>query len=360
MRQTLARSLLAALVALLCSVVSYGSVFAQEAVPKESPTDADISAAKNHMAAGVAFMQDPDGARYEEGYPEFRKAYEKSGSLNALHNLAICAQKLELDGEAIGYYQSVLEKKGDSLDENDKAQITRDLAALKASVAWVTFSADKGQTTMVDERTPRSGSSIRNTYQIGITGKKFGIHPGAHKFSATTEGGAPQEWGIEITGGGSFNHEFIFDKNAPVTAEGFTEADNNPQPQPDEADDEGGLPIYVYVAGGVTIVAAIPMAIFMAMSSSEKSEYDDDILGKASIADQEEAADSLKSTNLLADVFLGITAAAAVTTVILVVLAMGDDGESAANEGPRFGIDYTVTPMVDHLGSAGAVFTTNF
>jgi heme exporter protein D len=362
MRHSLARTLLAALVALVCFGASHGSAIAQTADPKASPTAQDVEQAKNHMAAGVAFMQDPDGARYEEAYPEFRKAYELSGSLNALHNLAISAQKLELDGEAISYYETVLEKKGDDLDENDKAQITRDLAGLKAAVAWVSLSSDRGEVTVVDERTPRSGSRIRNKYKIGIQQKKFGLHPGQHTFTATTEGYPEQVWTVQISNGGSLNHEFVFDKNAPVTADGFTADDmgTTPDPEPDTGDDGGGLPAYVWIAGGVTIAAAIPMAIFMGMSASQKSEYDNDILGKKPKDEQQEAADSLKTTNLLADVFLGVTAAGAVATVILVIVAMsGDESEASADAGPRFGVDYTVSPLIDRDG-VGAVVTTTF
>jgi len=363
MRESRARTMLTALAALLCFVLSYGSVFAQVAEPKASPSAPDIEQAKSSMAAGVSFMQDPDGAQYEEAYPAFRKAYILSGSLNALHNLAICAQKLELDGEAIAYYDRVLEKKGDDLDPNDKSQIERDLAALKATVAWITFSADKGQTTLIDERTPRRGAVVRNKYEIGIQNKKFGIHPGQHKFTAQTEGSPDQTWNVEVTSGGKFNHEFVFDKNAPVTADGFTDEDHGKQPTEDAADaaDDGGIPVYVWIAGGVTLAAAIPMAIFMGKSASDKADYDDNIKGKAPVAEQEDAASSLETTNLLADIFLGVTAAGAATTVILLVVAMSADGdESASKTDTRFGVDYTITPMMDHRGSAGAVFTAAF
>lgn len=364
MRQSVARVAVAALMALLCVVATYGSALAQVAEAKGSPSPADIDAAKQHMAAGVSFMQDPDGARYEEAYPEFRAAYEKSGSLNALHNLAICSQKLELDGEAIAYYQRVLDQKGDDLDPNDKEQITRDLAALQAVVAWVTLSSDKGQVTLIDERTPNRGQVIRNRYDIGMQPKKIGIHPGNHKFTAKVEGQPDQVRSVEIPNGGQLNIEFVFDKNAPVTAEGFTDEDmkNMTVGQSDVSPDEGGgLHWSVWVVGGVTIAAAIPMAIFMGMSASQKSEYDDEILGKKSEAEQQDAADSLKTTNLLADVFLGVTAAGAVTTIILaIVLSGGGDDETASTDEPRFGVDYTLQPMFDHRGNAGAVLTTTF
>ena len=363
MSQPFARVAAIAIAAFLCLAVPSGSVFAQEIKPKENPAASDIEDAKQHMAAGVSFMQDPDGARYEEAYPEFKSAYQKSGSLNALHNLAICAQKLELDGEAIAYYKTVLDKKGDDLDPTDKAQIERDLAALEAVVAWITLSSDRPEVKLVDTRTPRRGAAIRNQYQIGIQGQKLGIHPGNHKFVASAEGYDDQEWSVQIKNGGSQNKEFVFNPNAPVTAEGWTEKDQNSltdEPKEgDGADEGGGVPAYVWIAGGITVAAAVPWAIFGAMSFGKKSDYDA-ARGTAPLAEQEDLKSSLETTNLLADIFMGVTAAGAVATVVLVIVAASsDDSEAAANDGPKFGTDYTISPMADPHG-AGAVFTATF
>ncbi|MCA9619516.1 MAG: hypothetical protein KC731_10840 [Myxococcales bacterium] len=319
-----------------------------------------MEAAKNHMAAGVAFLRDPDGARYEEAYPEFRKAYENSGSLNALQNLAICSQKLELDGEAIEYYKIVLAKKGDDLAPEEKAQIERDLAALQATVAWVSLSADRPGVTLVDTRTPRQGNPIRNTYHIGIEQKKFGIHPGNHKLVARAEGMKDSEWTVQIANGGDYNHEFRFDPATQVT-DGVTPPQPPLPPVPQPGEEDEGIPVYVWVAGGVTLAAAIPWAVFMGLSASKKSDYDA-LRGTAPVADQEDARSSLKTTNLLADVFLGITAAGAVTTGVLLAIALtSDSGDSAdASDGPKYGVDYTIAPMADGQGTVGAAFTARF
>src|SRR5690606_35169283 len=50
--------------------------------------------ARQHFKAGVNFMQDPDGARYEEAYREFRAAYKAAPSWKILGNLGIAAMKL--------------------------------------------------------------------------------------------------------------------------------------------------------------------------------------------------------------------------------------------------------------------------
>src|SRR5262245_35470252 len=65
--------------------------------------------AKERFRAGVALLDDPDGARYEEAYREFSAAYRASPSPKILGNLAICAMKLERDGEAIKAFEGYLE-----------------------------------------------------------------------------------------------------------------------------------------------------------------------------------------------------------------------------------------------------------
>lgn len=356
------RLLSVALVTGLLLAVPTGSAWSGQA-----PSAQDIEQAKKHMRAGVAFMQDPDGPKYEEAYPEFKKAYELSGSLNALQNLAICAQNLELDGEAIELYGKFLEGKGDSVDPKVKEQVERDKLALEAVVAWVTLGTDKVGVTIEDVRYPRRGSPITNIYKGSIQGLKLGIHPGRHKFTASLDGHEDQVWEVTIKNGGSYSHTFTFDPNAPVTAEGFTAEDHEGLVGGEEGGegDEGGMPVYPWIVGGITVAVAVPWVIFMAMSSSKKGEYDD-ALGTQPLAEQEDLKSDLETTNLVADVLMGVTIAGAVTTVILFATAdYGGDGDedddsTETARGLRFGVDYLVTPAVDPRGGAGAVVTGTF
>src|SRR6185436_89604 len=64
--------------------------------------------ARMHFTAGVNLLRDPDGARYEEAYREFKAAYAASPNYKILGNLGLCAMKLERDGEAIESYSSYL------------------------------------------------------------------------------------------------------------------------------------------------------------------------------------------------------------------------------------------------------------
>ncbi|MEM9694250.1 MAG: hypothetical protein AAGA56_16995, partial [Myxococcota bacterium] len=351
--------------------------YAEEVTPKANPSSTDLSKAKRHMKAGVAFMKDPDGARYEEAYPEFKKAYQLSGSLNALNNLAICAMQLELDGEAIDYYQIVLNRKGKRLDPRDRKQIESDLSRLKATVAWVTMTASEDDVTVEDVRTPTRGFPIRNQYKVGLKQKIYGIHPGKHTFIATNAAGKTSEpWKVTIRNGGKLNHEFTFDTEpaggaggagagVPITGgDGPGGAGAGPGAGGDGAEDSGSnLPISGFVMGGVTVASAITWGALAAVASSRNSDYEDNILGKAPEPEQREARDEITTLNIAADVMLGVTAAAAVTTVVLfIVNPEADSADDTAARGgarqPKVGVDYSVVPTIDPRGeSAGAAFT---
>src|SRR5687768_2077001 len=120
--------------------------------------------ARAHFRAGVNYMQDPDGARYEEAYREFRAAYAESASWKILGNLGISAMKLERDGEAIEAFKKYLEQGKRELDRSERDQFQRDLAALETSVVWVTFRSVPEGATLTDERVAVSGNSTVNRY----------------------------------------------------------------------------------------------------------------------------------------------------------------------------------------------------
>src|SRR5262249_44417837 len=167
--------------------------------------DADprIEEAKRHMKAGAAFYNDPSGHKCEEALREFNKAYQLSGSLNAVKGMAICDFELERDGESIELYQTYLDGRYGSLDPSERAQVQADLPPLRASVARVKLSADRPGARVTDVRPPARGFPIRNTYALPTAGTQLGIHPGQHVFTASVEGMPDQLWRVEIGNGGT-------------------------------------------------------------------------------------------------------------------------------------------------------------
>jgi len=335
----------AAFSALLALSVCAPSAFAQ---------DAKIEQAKTHMQAGAAFYNDPSGRKCEEAYREFSKAYELSGSLNALKGMGVCALELERDGEAIEYLSKFLAGKKDQLEAEEKAQVENDIAALNSAVAWITISASEDGVKLMDVRTPTKGFPIRNRYDVGTAPTRLGIHPGSHSFEARNASGETQTWNIDLANGSTLDHAFDFGGSAaavvPLAPPPGGPTPGQPPPgQPDEVADEDNRPIptTVYIFGGLTVALVIPTVIFMASASGARSDFDDQN-GSASAAELDDLRGDVTTMNLVADVFLGATVASAAATAIFYFTRPTVDSQT--------GSYWTVAPAVSRDGGGAAMF----
>src|SRR5262245_49147386 len=184
--------------------------------------------ARQHFRTGVTLLQDPDGARYEEAYQQFKAAYAESPSWKILGNLGVTAMKLERDGEAIEAFQGYLEQGGKELSKAERAQFQSDLDTLSATAATVTISGLPAGTRVTDVRSPNTGSDIKNYYEVpaGDT-LVLRVRPGAHRFTAQWADQEPQTH--ELVTSASTSHELKFE---PVPLAPEPEPVPLPAPQP--------------------------------------------------------------------------------------------------------------------------------
>lgn len=334
---------------------------AQVIEPKKNGSLSDLDEAKKAMAAGVALVTDPDGARYEEAYPHFKKAYRLSGSMNALQNLAICAMKMELDGEAIAYFKTVLAQKK-TITKEERAEVEKDIARLEATLAWVTLDADT-TATVIDVRLPNRGAPVRNRYKLTAEPLKIGVRPGNHTFTATNDDGTVATWKVDIANGTSHSHTFAFDGSQAGAAVGLSEGTTT-TPSDGGAAGEGGssVPTAVWVVGGLTVASGVAFGALAGVASGKRSTYENDVLRQDPLEEQQAAYDDLNTFNLVADVMLGVTIAGAATTLVLALALPWEDEEGTASTdgGPRFGRDFTVGPSLDPRGGGGLVLNARF
>lgn len=349
MRRPLLRRAAAALAALALSA-ALGPAAAQ---PSQKDPE-KLAEARRHMEAGAAFYNDPTGHKCEEAYREFGKAYELSGSLNALKGMGVCALELERDGEAIEHLEKYLAGKGDKLDAAEKAQVEADLKALRAAVAWVTLKSSRPGTRLTDTRTPAKGSPVTNRYTIGPEGTKVGLHPGAHAFTASVEGAPDVIWRADIANGGTYEHTFEIPGAAKPEASSprGPAQDVGPAPPPaGEGATERPVPASVYVFAGLTVACAVPMTLFMLKAKSDREAFDEKNNGTVPQAEVEDLRSTVTTSNLLADIFLGVTAASFVTTGVLFFTRPSRPAQQTGS--------WTVTPTVGAAGG-GAVIRGRF
>jgi hypothetical protein len=265
--------------------------------------------ARAHFQAGVNSLQDPDGARYEEAYREFKAAYQASPSWKILGNLGIAAMKLERDGEAIEAFQKYLSGGAATLAPEEREQFQRDLGTLQAGVVKLSIDLNVPGTTISDERVPVTGSPVRNTYVPEGQHLEIGVRAGHHKITASAPGYPPLVWEMEAVSGVAQTHAFELER-LPVPTIGPTPGDGPTRSA------ERPTPTGVYVGLAATGVFAVGAGVMGALALGKNSEFDDANKG-TNVSNAKDLHDSVKTFNLVTDVLIGAAVVSAGVTTYL-------------------------------------------
>jgi len=176
-----------------------------------SADDPSMIEARRHFQAGVNLLDDPDGARYEEAYHAFHKAFALSRSPKVLGNIGFCSLKLERDGEAIDAYTTYLRESRD-VDPRERAQIERDLATLTSSVAALEVAVARpgASFVLVDTRAQTRGSPVVNAYPFEGRETVLRIRPGRHSFKVKSREGESRTFEVTVEPGARTAHTFTF------------------------------------------------------------------------------------------------------------------------------------------------------
>jgi hypothetical protein len=292
--------------------------------------------ARKHFNAGVALLRDPDGARYEEAYREFKVAYAASPSWKILGNLGLAAMKLERDGEAISAFERYLSEGKKDLDATERADIERDLSTLRSSAVTVTLTTTPAAVTIMDERMPVQGSPVRNRYQSQDGSLKLQIRPGHHVIVASGEGKPSVNWEFDAEPGSTHQHDFNLD--APATAAPAAPAASDaPAPAIAPAGGKGRpVPASVWIGVAATGVFAAGAGVTGVMALGKNSDYE-----KANGQDPTRAKslqDETKTLNLVTDVLIGAAVVSAGITTYLFVKRPERETGSELKLGPYFGV----------------------
>ncbi|NUP04756.1 MAG: hypothetical protein HOW73_01715 [Polyangiaceae bacterium] len=269
--------------------------------------------AREKFRAGVALLQDPDGARTEEAYLAFKAAYAISPSPNILGNLGLCAMRLERDEEAINAYTTYLEK-GSNIEAGERQQIESDLKTLKNTLSRLELKIDPGQAQILDERQPSVGPPIKNRYgPAPAEGLKLGLRAGRHRITVALDGYREQTFEIELSPGKTET------KAIKLEAASTLEEPKPDQPKPpegEEPDVDRPVPVSVWAMLGVTGALAVGAGVVGALAVVNKSDYDETNNGSDPAASQD-LRDKGVAMNITTDVLIGASAASAVVTLVL-------------------------------------------
>lgn len=266
--------------------------------------------AKAAYVKGKALMSKGDYAAAAE---QFEKADELVPGAAPKYQIAVCYDKLGDAAKAVAAYKNFIssnpgEKYADRVVAAGKrvAELEKQLVGKVTLV--ITPAALPGQAITVD------GNPVEGT--------ELELEPGEHTIIVTADGHTPVTQTVNVQAGEPLD--------VAVTLQPET-ADVPPPPPPEEVDEGGstpgmGLRVAGYVTFGVTVVGGVLTGVFGAMALSSASDFKD--------SPSNDLADDTENQALLADVFLGVTGAAAIATGLLLYFgytADDDSGDTATN-----------------------------
>jgi hypothetical protein len=347
--------------AILLSMAA-GSATAQAAPKSAAPAAQTVqitAKARELFGTGVTLLQDPDGARYEEAYQQFKAAYAESPSWKILGNLGFTAMKLERDGEAIQAFQAYLEQGGKELTKAERTQFQSDLDTLSATAGTVTILGVPAGTRVTDVRSPNSGSDVTNHYEVPEGGSLvLRLRPGAHRFTAQWGEQAAQTHELSVSA--SASQELRFEE-VKVEAVPVVAPPPEPTPPPPVAprDDDGFFqsPLPAYISLGVGAVGVGLGVVFLTQRSSALSEGDSQY--KACLASQlclssdqremEDLDDKAATMGTLSVVSFGVGAVGLGTGIALLLM----NGKTEAAPATASGVTVQPYASTNELGLWG-------
>jgi hypothetical protein len=248
---------------------------ASAAQAQKDPTVTE--SARKHFKAGVAYIEDPSGAKYEEALQEFRRAYAESPTPKIMNNIGFCALSLERDGEAIEAYEIYLAGNSSDLTPAIRKQVEKDVAMLKSSLVKVQLTVQPVDASVVDERRNSKGELVVNRYKLAGGGAALGLHPGHHKVTVSAPGLKTAEWEFDAEPATSHKHDFA------LVAEGGEPTVTSAKPEATKATvnvaeppraPEKGVHTGVYVGGIAAGVFAAAATVTGVMAMSKQSDFD--------------------------------------------------------------------------------------
>lgn len=316
------RVTLVCLLASSLSVASAQDASDEEAPASATPTDDDIPSvddddppdalqleeARERFLTGVALAR---AGNCEGALAELRASLEIVERPNTLYNAARCYEELFRYDLAVRSYERYLAIA--TPDEADRAAVEATMRSLRNLLGTIVVRSNVPAQVWVGDRV------------VGEAPGEVLVPGGRHALELRADGFLPVRREVEVAGR----------RRVEVTLEleraevNVTNVDNRTV----QVTEEGGAPPAVFYTGvGLTVAAGIVAAAFGGKALAERGRTEE-----LSPFDREGIARGNERTReaaLLSDVFLGVTGALAITTVVLFFLTDFDGDDAEARSAP--------------------------
>ena len=278
--------------------------------------------ASTRFQKGLDFSKD---GQHRAALLEFKKAYELVPSWQVLYNLGQASRELKDHASALGWYERYLVEGGSGIPPKRKKEVERAIAELRPKVASLRVSTSTaGAEVLVDD------------LPMGVTplAQPLRVNAGRLKLTVTLKGYLPVQRIVEVAGAEEQELSVDLVPLNPTPA-----ASEPPAPTPTVTTPERRLPSpppprdslgpWPWLMLGTTGALGVTTAILGARALSLQSDYEAELQLRTTRSELDELRSNAKSFALATDVVAGVTAAAAITSIVLVVIEVSGDADSS-------------------------------
>jgi hypothetical protein len=285
----------------------------ESGVDASEATEAQKESARQHFKLGVDFYRERN---YRAALIEFERAYADAPHYKLLYNLGQASLELQEYASAIDYLTDYLKEGGKEVAPERAAEVEQTIRYLESRIAYVRIVTNEPGADLYVDDTPVGKSPLANAVRVGA---------GRHKFSAVREGQPPVERRIDVAAGDESEVRLDFNKQVEreVAVAPVSPIEDSYE-QPSNSTNTAAI-VMAAVTGGL-LVGAVTMTIVTGVA---QQDYQEELLVQTTRSELDDLKSGAETKALVTDILWGATAASAVVTTVLFVMA-GDESDSAA------------------------------
>ena len=309
-----------------------------EAKEEAEVSDEAREEASERFRRGVKLYKDND---YVAALVEFKRAYELAPNYRVLYNLGQTSRELKDYASALTAYRQYLAEGGDEVKGARKKEVEGAIEDLVARVGTLSITTDvEGAEIQIDD------------VVVGVTplDEPVVVNVGQRRIVATLSGHAPARRVVEVAGKAALDIELELPDLTRPEPTGPTPSS---QPKPGIGEEESHVPVAGIVAISITGACGIAAGIVGGLALGARGDLDTALETFPGDATSIEDAQSRVSTlALVTDVMLGVTAAGAITSLVLFIVNPGSGSSDETSEEDA-GVEVSVLPSPTGLWLQG-------
>ncbi|MFH1434657.1 MAG: PEGA domain-containing protein [Pseudomonadota bacterium] len=315
-------------------------LFAANAFPDET----EAEKAKKHFIQGVALYNE---SNFEAALIEFAASYKYKKNWKVKYYIGIAYQALHRFVEAEKELKAYLEEGGSEIPKEKKAKAEEVLSQVAGVIGSVMIEANvEGALITMD------GKSVGKTPLAG----PLSLNVGHYEVEVNKKGYETYTTEIDLPGGEELTIEVeLKKKDAAAAVKDDEEEEEEEQPLPDAVKDTKGKkktvkPAAFYGMVGATGALLIGTVVCSVMAMQKHNEFDDtDTDSVENIEKREDLKSSGETLNVVSDVLVGVTAAAAAATIVLAIFTDFSKKEKKTSSAPKVQFGGTSISLIHHF-----------